>query len=447
MHIFPDLKKLERKYGKELAVVGIHSAKFTSEGETENIRNAALRYGLEHPIANDNKFAIWNAFGAESWPTLVLLDPQGKVFLYTSGEGKYDALDLYIGRAVKFFDEKKLIDRDKIVGKPEKARAGVLSYPAKVLAQPETKRLFIADTNHHRILVSDAQGNVSDVIGSGALGSLDGDFKAAQFYMPHGMAARDDSLYIADCENHLIRKVDLKTKKVETLAGTGKQLRAAGGPARATPLNSPWDLVLSPDGKLLYIAMAGDHRIWSMDMEKNTVAVLAGNGHEAIVDGPFAESSYAQASGLALHNDVLYVADSEGSAIRALDLKKKTAETVIGFPNIKASLFTWGDVDGKLGTAKLQHALGVIHHEGKLYVADTYNHKIKLVDPAAKSVTTLLGDGKPGSQDGKAARFYEPGGLTIMDGKLYIADTNNHAIRVADIKTREVSTLQVKLPK
>jgi len=182
-------------------------------------------------------------------------------------------------------------------------------------------------------------------------------------------------------------------------------------------------------------------------MTAGTVNVLAGNGKESIVDGPFANSSYAQPSGLTLHGDTLYIADSEGSAIRALNLKEKTASTVIGYPNVQKSLFSFGDVDGKIGTALLQHALACIWHENKLYVADTYNHKIKIVDPAAQTATTFAGDGKPGKEDGKAPRFYEPGGLAILGDKLYVADTNNHAIRVIDLKTKETTTLNLRLPK
>jgi DNA-binding beta-propeller fold protein YncE len=380
-----------------------------------------------------------------SWPTLFLIDPAGKAIVGLSGEGKYDLLDAYISRTIKVFDETKQIDRDKVVGKPEKLAATTLAFPAKITAQPENKRLFIADTNNHRIVVCGADGAIKNIVGNGKSVLADGDLSNSSFHMPHGIAAVGDVLYVADCENHAIRKIDLAANKVETIAGTGKQGHSNGGPAKLTPLNSPWDVALSADGKVLYIAMAGDHRLWLLDLTKDEVSVLAGNGREDIVDGPFASASFAQPSGLALNGDTLYVADSEASGIRALDLKTKMARTVIGFPNLQQGrLFTFGDVDGAIGTAKLQHALGVVFTDGKLYVADTYNHKIKIVDPEKKTSTTFLGDGKSGATNGKAARFYEPGGLAVMDGKLYIADTNNHLIRVVDLKTRDVGALELK---
>jgi DNA-binding beta-propeller fold protein YncE len=375
----------------------------------------------------------------------MLIDPAGKVIGSVAGEGHGDLLDAFISKTIKVFDETKQIDREKTIGKVEKLSTTSLRFPAKITAQPETKRLFIADTNNNRILVSTADGTIKATIGNGKETLADGNFAECSFHMPHGIAASGDMLYVADCENHAIRKIDLAAGKVETIAGMGKQGHNNGGPAASTPLNSPWDVALSPDGKLLYIAMAGDHRIWVLDFAAKETRVLAGNGREDIVDGRFEQSSYAQPSGLALHDDTLYIADSEASGIRALDLKDRTASTIIGFPNLaQGRLFTFGDVDGPLGTAKLQHALGIVYSEGKLYVADTYNHKIKIVDPEKKIATTFLGDGKPGAENGKSPRFYEPGGLTIMDGKLYVADTNNHLIRVVDLKSKEVSTLELK---
>jgi hypothetical protein len=92
----------------------------------------------------------------------------------------------------------------------------------------------------------------------------------------------------------------------------------------------------------------------------------------------------------------------------------------------------------------LQHPLGVALYDGKILIADTYNHKIKMLDAEKQTVKTFLGTGKSGQIDGAAATFYEPGGLSIADGKLFVADTNNQAIRVVDLKTKTVSTLKIE---
>jgi hypothetical protein len=104
-------------------------------------------------------------------------------------------------------------------------------------------------------------------------------------------------------------------------------------------------------------------------------------------------------------------------------------------------LFEFGDRDGTGDAARLQHPLGVLYADGAVYVADTYNHKIKRLDPGTRAVKTFAGTGKPGHADGTRASFYEPGGLSAANNKLYVADTNNHAVRVVDLASGQTSTL------
>jgi NHL repeat-containing protein len=92
---------------------------------------------------------------------------------------------------------------------------------------------------------------------------------------------------------------------------------------------------------------------------------------------------------------------------------------------------------------RLQHPLGLLAYGDKLLIADTYNHKIKELDPKKRRVRSLFGAGKPGQVDGSSSSFYEPGGLALANDKLYIADTNNHAIRVVDLKTKQSTTLRL----
>jgi len=455
MHIFPDLKRLEQKYEKELVVIGVHSAKFSNEKGLESIRNAARRHGLVHPILNDHEQAVWKAYGVRAWPTVMLVDPAGRVVGKVEGEGHYETLDAYIEATVKYFDARKLLDREKVVGRPEPQQQTPLRFPGKVLAQDKPERLIVSDTNHHRLVVCNLDGTVTAVIGSGTAGLKDGGFADARFHMPQGLAIAGDTLYVADTENHALRKVDLSKRIVETIAGTGElKFNSPPGPAMQTALNSPWDLALAPGGRLLYIAMAGNHAIWTMDLEKGTVGLLAGRapgdkvlqdrkGIENIVDGAFRnEAAFAQPSGLWLDGDSLYVADAETSAIRLLDLKEKQVSSLVGI-----GLFDFGDKDGIGDEVEIQHCLALLLHEGKLFFADTYNNKIKTLDPRTRECRTFLGDGQPGKVDGGGPRFYEPGGLALLHGKLYVADTNNHALRVIDLKTKQTKTLELQFPK
>ena len=440
IHIIPDLKKLEAKYAKELVVIGVHSAKFQNEKETENIRRIILRYEIEHPVYNDSEYAVWQSYAIRAWPTQILIDPAGYVVGGVSGEGNYDVIDQTVGKLAEEFRKKGELNEEPLKLVLERAKVGdlPLAFPGKILADAKTDRLFIADSNHNRIVVTKLDGTLVETIGTGDAGAADGTFDKATLYRPQGLALDGDSLYVADTENHLIRRVDLKTRNVETVAGTGQQTHEyfKTGPARSVALSSPWDLQLV--GRTLYIAMAGPHQIWRLDLDKNEVATFAGSGREARLDGSLRESGFAQPSGLANDGKNLYVADSESNIIRAIDINGGAVTTLVG-----GDLFEFGDVDGAGDDVRLQHPLGLARYGDKILIADTYNHKIKELDPKQEKVTTFLGTGKPGQADGGSPSFYEPGGLSLANGNLYVADTNNHAIRVIDLKTKRASTLRL----
>lgn len=440
IHIIPDLKKLEEKYANQLVVIGVHSAKFQNEKETENIRRIILRYEIEHPVYNDADFSVWQSYGVRAWPTQVLVDPAGYVVGSVSGEGNYEVINNTLAKLTDEFRKRGELNEQPLQLVLERAKVGdlPLAFPGKILADPTKDRLFIADSNHNRLVITKLDGSLIETIGTGDSGAADGAFDTATFYRPQGLALSGDLLYVADTANHLIRRVDLKTRSVQTVAGTGKQSLEyfKEGPARAIALSSPWDLQLV--GGKLYIAMAGPHQIWQLDLEKNQVSTFAGSGREARLDGPLLEAGFAQPSGIASDGKKLYVADSESNIIRAIDLADGNVKTLVG-----GDLFEFGDIDASGDDVRLQHPLGLVLLGGKVLIADTYNHKIKELDPKQLSVTTLLGTGKPGQMDGTSPSFYEPAGLTVANGKLYVADTNNHAIRVVDLKSKQTSTLRI----
>ncbi len=451
MHIFPQLRKLERKYASELVVVGVHSAKFPTEKETDSLTAAVRRCELEHPVINDAEFQVWQQYSCRAWPTLMFIDPRGNVIGKHEGELTFEQFDTLMSGMVAEFDELGIMQRSPLPTTPPLDPQNALSFPGKVLADEAGGRLFIADTNHNRIIVSSFDGDVKQVIGTGEEALVDGPLAQSAFNHPQGMAIDGDILYVADTENHAIRRIDLQAGQVETIAGTGEQGydRTGGRPGRSTSLSSPWDVVLH--NGVVYIAMAGIHQLWSLDLETGIVGPYAGSGREAITDGPLATSALAQPSGITVGNDGsggerLFFADSETSSIRNCDLDPNgSVRTLIGL-----GLFEFGDVDGDDFRVRMQHPIGITHHVsddggGVLYVADTYNHKIKRVLPKTRSAFTVAGAGKPGHVDGPfaQARFSEPSGLSIANGMMYIADTNNHTIRVANMETGEVATLEL----
>jgi len=440
IHIIPDLKKLEAKYANQLVVIGIHSAKFQNEKDTENIRHIILRYEIEHPVYNDSEYAVWQSYGVRAWPTQVLIDPAGYIIGGVSGEGNYDVIDAAVSKTIADFRAKGELNEEPLKLVLERAKVGELplAFPGKILADASGDRLFIADSNHNRIVVTKLDGTLVETIGTGEVGAKDGAFDTATFYRPQGLALSGDNLYVADTENHLIRRVDLKSRTVDTIAGTGQQTHDyfKVGPARSVALSSPWDLQLA--GHVLYIAMAGPHQIWMLDLDKNEVSTFAGSGREARLDGSLLEAGFAQPSGMAIDGKTLYVADSESNIIRAIDIAGGSVKTLAG-----GDLFEFGDVDGIGDDVRLQHPLGLLMYGDKLLIADTYNHKIKELDPKQGKVKSLFGTGKPGQADGPTPSFYEPGGLALANGNLYVADTNNHAIRVIDLKSKRATTLKL----
>ena len=345
-----------------------------------------------------------------------------------TGEGKREILDELISKLIQQHQEKNTIDFreiDLILEKQKTPLITPLAFPGKVLATDS--KLFIADSGHHRIVISNLEGKLLYLIGSGKPGLKDGNFTEAEFFAPQGMAFDDvnNILYVADTENHAIRKISFKNQKVETIAGIRESL------------NSPWDLVKL--GNKLFIAMAGCHQIWELDLEDNCIQIYAGRGAESCVDGELSESAFAQPSGITTNGNELYIADSEVSSIRAINLKTRQVRTICGSGDLNA----FGDIDGNGFDVRLQHCLGIEYANNYLWIADTYNHKIKLVNPISGDCQSLLGDGRKGLQDGKGENslFYEPSGISIFDDYLYIADTNNHAIRRVNLNTLIVETM------
>jgi thiol-disulfide isomerase/thioredoxin len=441
IHIIPDLERLEAEYPDELVVIGVHSAKFANEGDTNQLRDIVQRYGLEHPVVNDESFAIWNAWGANAWPTIALIDPASKVVGIRSGEGVYDAVEPVIAGLVAEFDTAGALDRTPrhFALEADNAPRRALNYPGKVLAVDG--RLWVTDTGHDRVLeVDPTSGDVLAAYGSGIRGAEDGPGSQATFNSPQGLAYGAETLYVADTDNHLIRAIDLSSGVVTTIAGTGELgYPAREGPARKVGLNSPWAVQL--DEGTLYVANAGSHQIVSINLDVAFVTPLVGNARESTTNGPFTSAELAQPSGLALSEQgVLYFADSESSSIRAADLASETVHLVVGGD---ATLFEFGDEDGQGNSARLQHPLGTSIDGDTLYIADTYNSKVKRVDVRTGTVTSWLGS-TPGWADGMEAQFNEPGGLSFSDGLLYVADTNNHAIRVVDVASGGTSTLILK---
>jgi thiol-disulfide isomerase/thioredoxin len=448
MHTLSDLEWIEKKYhGKPFIVIGVHSAKFSNEQDAKNIQEAIRRYEITHPVIIDRNMTIWQSYNVNGWPTFVIIDPMGNIIYQQSGEGRREYLDDAISILLEQNEKQgTLAKRPLEINRPQIVEPRILSYPGKLSFSPDNKRLAISDSNHNRILVVDADsGKVIYKIGGGSKGLRDGDFDQALFFRPQGVLWVEDKIYVADTENHALREIDLQSRLVKTLVGNGTQGYWIQSPqdGKITQLSSPWDLAYC--GGLLFIAMAGLHQIWSYHIPTGKIAPFAGNGCEDIVDGSLEEAQFAQPSGLSIFRNYLFVADSEISAVRQIDLNKKIVQTIVG-----EGLYVFGYKDGFLDEARLQHPLGIACEGNKIYIADTYNHAIRLIDLVEQKVLTVIG--KPemttmcniNDPSCDTLGLYEPSDIKISGNHLYIADTNNHLIRIFDLEKRVLKTLPVK---
>ncbi|MCX4455489.1 redoxin domain-containing protein [Streptomyces sp. NBC_01340] len=413
LHVLDELRELEEKHRDTVVIIGVHSPKFVHEAEHQAVVDAVERYGVEHPVLDDPELATWKQYAVRAWPTLVVIDPEGYVVAQHAGEGHAHA----IGRLVEELEAEHAAkgtlrrgDGPYVAPEPEPT---VLRFPGKALALP-SGNLLVSDTTRHQLVELESDGeSVVRRIGSGMRGFVDGSAEEAGFSEPQGLALLDDgSVVVADTVNHALRRLDLATGVVSTLAGTGRQWwqgSPTSGPAREVDLSSPWDVALF--GGKVWIAMAGVHQLWAYDPEGGTVGVAAGTTNEGLVDGPGAEAWFAQPSGLAATADRLWLADSETSALRWVDLDG-AVHTAVG-----TGLFDFGHRDGAAEQALFQHPLGVTAlPDGSVAVSDTYNHALRRYDPATAEVTTLATD------------LREPSDAVLVGDDIVVVESARHRL-------------------
>lgn len=410
-------------------MIGVHSGKYHAERVTERIRDASIRLGAEHPIVNDRQFRVWRSYAVSAWPTLVMIDTEGYVVGEGAGEFTTESLAPFIDSLISAAESKGALKRGAMTVVPDLPTIAParLKYPGKVTV--DGNRIAIADSGNHRVLIgtlsSDGQTmTVERTIGTRKRGFDNG--ASASFDSPQGVAFSGGTLYVADAGNHAVRAVDVGSGKVSTVAGTGRQLRTRADLENGA-LSSPWDLEVK--GDVVYIAMAGVHQIWSLDLASGRLRIHAGAGGEDIRDGKNRDALLAQPMGITSAGDRLYFADSESSAIRWCDVDENgETQTVLG-----TGLFDFGDVDGTGDEIRMQHQQGLdFAGDGEMIVADSYNDALKRVDTATRSATTWV------------KGLHEPSGVVCGADYAYVADTNAHRIVTVSYRTGRVGMLTLE---
>lgn len=424
-----DVRQLEAKFHDGLAVLGVHTPKHPAEADPDVVLKTANRWHVRHPVVNDSEWVLWRQLGIEAWPSLALLDHESRLVGIFPGSGRRAELEVRIQQVLDKAaeEDRRGYDAAPVAQKPE-ARTQ-LRFPTRIVASPTY--LYIADTGHNRILEVGFDGRISRAFGSGNPGHWDARKTDAGFRDPVGLTLWKDQLFVADTGNHVIRRIRLGNGDVETLAGNGSCDRPTGteiAQPRSTPLTSPMDLEVMNDR--LFIAMAGAHQIWQLDLGRGALSLLVGNGREDGVDGTGSFSSFAEPSALAIHGDALHVLDAASSSLRSVRLGDGRVTTLV-----HGGLFSDGATDGIGAVARMCHptAMCADSARGVLWIADTLNHKLRVYGIAKAELKTL----------NLNYRLQSPAGVCVAQQAVWIANTDAHEILKLDLKTGRLSRVPI----
>lgn len=425
-NVLERLRHIHARFPSKLRVLAIHTPKFDAERDADAVRRAASRLRVEFPVVHDPDFVAWQHYGIQAWPTVVVIDGNGKVRESLAGDGGGDRLLATIEAAA---NECEAEPPEGFPKTNSPTGDGVLSFPSG-LAMSDT-RLYIADGGHHRILECTHEGRVVRVFGSGHPDLVDGAHDEAAFHRPQGLAIIGNQLYIADTGNHALRRLGLHDGHATTLVGngsSGEPREGRVGEPRTAALDAPW--AVAGDQDRLFIAMAGRNQIWEYALGAPALRCFAGSGQLGVQDGAAGAARFAHPAALCLLQKTLYVADAGGSAVRSVNIDSGKVQTLVG-----QGLYEFGDKDGKRKAARLQHPLGlaIAGDPPQLWIADSYNASIKRLK--------LGGGGLSHAETAQTLR--RPTAMCFGADALWIADTDAHAVLRLDVASGHVRVLDI----
>jgi len=408
-----ELAHLRARHGERLNVVAVHVPRFDHERDARRVAKRLARQKLDFPIVHDPDWTLWQQYGIEAWPTVVLIDGEGRIRERWIGDGQVRELDA----AVTALNE-AAVPRSRnaapIEVRPMREPLLPLRFPVGVAVN--ANYLYVADSGHHRILECDHGGRVLRQFGSGGPGFIDGPMELSAFNRPQGICLQRDMLYVADSGNHAVRRIQLRTGDIDTVCGAGRPGKPVGGvitDPRAVALDQPRAVAVSADA--MYVATAGDNCIWAYDLGKQELRQLAGSGALGVVDGIGTHAQFAQPVGLATVQQMLYVCDGAGSAIRSTNVRSAQVTTLLG-----ENAWNFGNADGARVEARLQQpqAIALDPDSPVLWIADSGNDALR---------TLRLGGGELATWQ-LPRPLHAPSGLAVADRVVWIADTDAHAV-------------------
>ena len=442
-HGIQQLNDLAKKMENRVVIIGIHSAKFSNESNKSTIRKAVLRHEIDHPTVIDQDHKIEKFYKIDEWPTYLLFNNSGDLVKKYRGANSVSKL---IKKAEKLVNKNKFsLEKKKlpIILEKNNFKTNVLAYPTKMiyvqnlhLKNRQFPALIIADSGNNSVLITSLNGEIILKIGSEIKGFRDGTFNQARFNYPQGLLYDGKNLFIADTKNHAIRLVDLEKKSVRTIIGSG----IIGGvftkkilDASKADLSYPTDLELFPNNSQLVISNAGNNQILTYDLNEKSLRPIAGDGRLENKDGVYPNNSLSQTADMAAFNGKLYLIDSLSSSLRQLEKDYKLTTLASG-EKINQQI--------ENNQRSMQSPQAIHVDDTGIYIADSLNHKIKKYDFNTMQISDLFGSIR-GNEVGTKLTFDEPKGLVAMLDRIYIADTNNNRIIVANRGSKDSELLDV----
>ena len=423
-----DVAQLHTRYPGRLQPLAVHVPRFDAERDPQHALKQLRRQGVVFPIAHDGDWHAWQRFGIESWPTVLLIDAEGRLRERIVGLDSMAELERPLAALCDALplpnDDDARVQREA----NDEPRLP-LRFPSGLAATAE--RLYVADSGHHRILECNHAGRMLRQFGMGTADFIDGDPEQAAFRRPHGLALVREVLYVADTGNHALRRIHLLTGQVDTLCGNGR----AGEPTEGL-VGNPRDVALNQPQAVaatnseVHLALAGDNRLWTYGLGRGELSCRAGSGQLEVRDGSGAMAAFAQPAGLAVVQQVLYVCDAVGSAVRSVQLRNDTVQTLVG-----QGLWDFGDADGPRERARLQNpqAIALSPDAPLLWIADSGNGSVRGLRLGGGEVSTL----------NLPRRLQGPAGLATSAGTLWIAETDAHAVLRFDVASGELTRVAI----
>lgn len=365
--VIEELRPLERLFAEEMVVIGVHSPGYVHETDHRAVESAVARHRVAHPVLDDPELATAAAYGVDTWPTLVVVDPEARVVETLVGTGVRSILEKKVSALVDEYRDKGTL-RPGVLDTHREMLPVPLAYPSKVAASPDGRVLAISDTSYDQVLVCSLEGLVLEA--------------HTGFNHPRGVAFDGEgSLVVCD-------------------TAAGRVVRA-GGEVLADAMSSPWDVTADKDGSWI-VAEAGRHRILRIKRGEFRARVAAGTGAQGGADGAAAKAEMSQPSGVARMDKGIAFVDAEAGALRFLDDDQQVTTLVV--EGLEHPLAVAGDGDARAyvadtfrsvlqvwedGTLRTLPVEGLdepggldVLRDGRLVVADTNNHRVLVVDPA-----------------------------------------------------------------